>query len=115
MIPVLDYSNILQMFSQIIQFIRIKRICRQKFIEDENISIEIIMIIHLFLEFCANWLHLLQLLMRFRRTKKKSRRYFKPHLLIQILAGYRFAITTSCWHICHFLGGLSLHLNHLIA
>ena len=99
-------SAILQILSYFVRFIRHK--CKKRQFE-ENADLEIIFIINMFSQQVLNWLSILTGLISNLRRIRNKRRLFKPHLLLQLLQGYRWIslkinaiIFIKYWLVCRY-------------
>ena len=84
--PFEEFLNFLQICVHVIQRIRLKRIQR----EDLLGNVEIILIVVKVLDLFSMWLDLVTLFLKYLKCKGKRKRLYKPYMLIQLLAGYRY-------------------------
>ena len=86
MLPVEHILGLLRCFVQIIQHLRRQRQIRSNALHDD---FEIFIILKIIAKLLLQYLTLIQLILRYMSLRRKKFRLYKPHLLLQLLAGYR--------------------------
>ena len=87
MIPVINVQEITVFFQLVVTFSRLRRLIRDKNENTENL--ELIIILKLISQVLSAWLRLFVGIYKLMAIKSKRKKFMKPLLLIQMLAGYR--------------------------
>ena len=80
------FVQIINLFFRVVGHIRKQR--KLRIINDES-DIEAILIFNNYMQNVMQWLHIILMFIKFVSLKRRKRRLIKPHLLLQILGGYR--------------------------
>ena len=115
MLPVTFYHTSLNFLVLVIRFIRLQRLHRQNKFTDEEISEEVALLTGILLEMCRNFIVLTKLAFQFLKMKQRKRKLYKPHLLLQLLAGYRYFHTHFYieWFNFNILASLDIFMTYV--
>ena len=91
MFPVISNDINLNFLQLVIHLIRYMTIGRRHN-NAHFLEIPFIQSIHLYVMLLMNYFHMVQLVIRYIKMKKRKRRLYKPHLLLWLLHGYRYHV-----------------------
>ena len=87
------FLQLLQLFLGLFETIRNQR--KQNILNDES-DLEFILIFQNYFQNVVQWLHLVEMWLKYFNVTRRRRRLVKPHILLQLLSAYR----CDCFNTC---------------